>query len=454
MSKVSFVLVLQVTGSVLALSIPAKAESPASAPSAPAAEAKGPERAWLEAGVFGGALFLSKQHALFRGAHESFKSPVPEIGARLAVLPWAYFGAEFEGMAGPARTNGDRTAGVWALRGHALAQLPGERLTPFILVGGGALGAASNPTGRDSDPAIHFGAGLKLAVDDFLGLRLDVRDVLSQKYPADQGTQAHHPEVLLGASFNLDFSSHPAPPPPVADRDSDSVADADDACPDQAGPAPRGCPPPKDSDGDGFIDDKDACPSDRGVAPVGCPDLDPDHDCVPAPADECPTQPGLAPSGCPDPDPDRDGVKGANDQCPAEVETKNGFQDEDGCPDVLPEKVKKYSGVIPGIEFDLGKATVRPASLPTLDEAAGVLKEFAQLRVSISGHTDNVGDRQRNVDLSRQRADAVKAYLVSKGVAAERIETRGAGPDEPVADNKLQAGRQKNRRIEFKLLSP
>ena len=130
----------------------------------------------------------------------------------------------------------------------------------------------------------------------------------------------------------------------------------------------------------------------------------------------------------------------------------NGFEDEDGCPDTLPEKVKKYSGVVPGIEFDLGKATIRSASRPTLDEAASVLTEYSALRILITGHTDDVGDRKKNVDLSKDRADAVKTYFVGKGIDEKRIETRGAGPDEPIADNKQAAGRQKNRRIEFKLL--
>ena len=133
--------------------------------------------------------------------------------------------------------------------------------------------------------------------------------------------------------------------------------------------------------------------------------------------------------------------------------TKNGFQDGDGCPDEVPDKVKAFMGVIKGIEFDTGKATIRAASRPTLDEAAAVLKEYPKVRVLITGHTDNAGSRDLNMTLSADRAGAVKSYLVSKGVDAGRIETRGAGPDNPIADNKTAAGKQKNRRIEFKLLT-
>ena len=98
----------------------------------------------------------------------------------------------------------------------------------------------------------------------------------------------------------------------------------------------------------------------------------------------------------------------------------NGFEDSDGCLDTLPEKVKKYSGVVPGIEFDLAKATIRPTSRPTLDEAASVLSEYSVLRISITGHTDDIGDRKKNLDLSKDRADAVKTYLVGKGIDETR----------------------------------
>lgn len=449
----SSVALLVLAGTAPAFAQSASAELGASA-TPPASEAPEAHRAWLQAGVFAGLLFPSTNHSLYRHDHEAFNSPVPELGARFAVLPSPYVGIEAEGAAGPTHTaNTDKSAGIWALRGHLLLQLPVGHFTPFILGGAGALGAGSNATGSDVDPAVHLGVGAKFAFDDFVGARLDLRDVISAKYSKDDSDNVHNPEVLLGLTFNLDFYSKPKPPAPVADADQDGVEDAKDRCPDSAGPAPTGCPAPKDSDGDGFIDDKDACPNEKGIAPVGCPDRDPDHDCVEDPADKCPNEAGIQPDGCPDQDPDRDGVPLSRDKCPSEPETKNGFEDQDGCPDSLPEKVKKFSGVIPGIEFDLGKATIRPGSTAVLTEAAGVLKEFPAMRVAISGHTDNVGDAKHNVELSKSRADSVKTFLVSQGVAAERIDTRGAGPDEPIADNKTAPGRQKNRRIEFKLLS-
>jgi OOP family OmpA-OmpF porin len=152
-------------------------------------------------------------------------------------------------------------------------------------------------------------------------------------------------------------------------------------------------------------------------------------------------------------DKDADGIPDDSDKCPEQAETKNGFQDTDGCPDELPKEVAKFAGVIKGIEFDFGKATIRKGSNKLLDEAVKVLTEYHELNVLITGYTDDVGERQTNIDLSEARANSVKAYLVSKGIDATRIDTHGAGPDNPIADNKTEKGRQQNRRIEFKLIT-
>ena len=410
--------------------------------------------------MFGGLLFPSSSHALYQRSHEPFKSPVPELGARLAYFPFQFGGAELELAAGPAKTEGGSSGSFWGARAHLIGQLPLNGVTPFALLGLGRLGAGSNATGGDSDPSIHFGVGAKVPLDDFVGVRLDLRDNLTQKWEAgpgvenaaSQGSQVHHPEVLLGLTFTLD--PHSAAKPAV-DTDGDRVNDPDDKCPNEPGATADGCPPPAnlDADHDGVEDSRDACPNEAGPVPTGCPDKDQDHDCVPIPVDQCPNESATTPNGCPDPDPDHDGVVGAADRCPREPETKNGYQDDDGCPDTLPAKVAKFSGVVAGIEFDTGLATIRPISKATLNEAVAVLKEYPTLRVLISGHTDNVGERDKNLALSAARADSVKSYLVSQGINAARVETRGAGPDQPIADNKDAPGRQKNRRIEFKLLS-
>ena len=102
-----------------------------------------------------------------------------------------------------------------------------------------------------------------------------------------------------------------------------------------------------------------------------------------------------------------------------------------------------------GILFDTGKATIKPESAELLDEVAKLLKEDVSLQLLIEGHTDNVGQKATNLELSKRRAAAVQAALVSRGIAAERLMTQGFGDTKPVADNAAEEGRAKNRRVEL-----
>jgi len=111
--------------------------------------------------------------------------------------------------------------------------------------------------------------------------------------------------------------------------------------------------------------------------------------------------------------------------------------------------VERFTGALAGITFRDGTATLRGAATPVLDEAVAVLERYPDLRVRIVGHTDDRGDSERNLDLSRRRADAVRDYLVSKGVAPERLETEGRGDAAPLVPNTTRENRAKNRRIEF-----
>ena len=385
---------------------------------------------YIELGLFAGALFPSKDHNFEdsdtedgKKAHKEFKGFAPELSLRAGYYPVRFVGLELESAFAPSKDEDDKKANHSAFRGHVVGQAPLGGVTPFALLGFGYLGSSSDSMGKDHDPGLHFGAGVKVPVTKTLSVRFDLRDTMTQKDNGSDGEQTHHPEVLLGLSMKLGLAKKEAPPPPPKDTDGDGFNDPADKCPTVAGVAPDGCPPP-DSDKDGFID----------------------------PQDKCPTEPGVAPDGCPDKDPDKDGILDPNDKCPKEPETKNGFQDDDGCPDEIPAEVKKFTGVIEGIEFDTGKATIRPKSAATLDAAVKVLTDFPTIRLEISGHTDNVGKEDKNIKLSQDRADSVKKYFTDKGIDASRIQTRGAGPNEPIADNKTAAGKQKNRRTEFKLL--
>ena len=167
----------------------------------------------------------------------------------------------------------------------------------------------------------------------------------------------------------------------------------------------------------------------------GCPDLDNDKDGVPDKDDKCPNEAGPAENqGCPDKDTDGDGIIDRLDKCPDQPETKNGYQDEDGCPDEIPAKIKQFTGVIQGINFKVSSADLLPSSNATLNKAVAVLKEFPELKMEIQGHTDDQpfikGKDQKfedNTALSQARAESVKAYFVKNGIDESRLTAKGYG---------------------------
>ncbi|PLX11674.1 MAG: hypothetical protein C0594_03335 [Marinilabiliales bacterium] len=103
------------------------------------------------------------------------------------------------------------------------------------------------------------------------------------------------------------------------------------------------------------------------------------------------------------------------------------------------------------LEFDLNKSTIKESSKPSLNKLSDLLKKKTAYKLKISGHTDNTGDANSNYKLSIDRAMAVKNYLVSKGVDANIITSNGYGATKPIADNRTEEGRQKNRRVEFEI---
>ena len=114
--------------------------------------------------------------------------------------------------------------------------------------------------------------------------------------------------------------------------------------------------------------------------------------------------------------------------------------------------IEQLIGKLEGIQFMTGKATIKDVSFATLDKIVTAMKERKTLKIRIEGHTDNVGKEQKNTKLSQARSEAVSQYLVEKGIEASRLEFKGFGPTQPIADNKTDEGRAKNRRVEFVII--
>ncbi len=206
------------------------------------------------------------------------------------------------------------------------------------------------------------------------------------------------------------------------DNDNDAVLDVNDECPSQPGPVTnRGCPV-KDSDGDGLADDVDRCPMEFG------------------PKER---------QGCPLRDSDKDGVPDDQDQCP----DKPGPPDNLGCPYKLIQVTDKMIVLKEKIYFAFAKAVIQPRSFPLLDEIAQALRDHPTFVIRIEGHTDSVGSAASNLKLSQARANAVRDYLIRKGIEPARLKAVGYGEERPIDDNATEAGRAVNRRVEFHIES-
>jgi len=280
---------------------------------------------------------------------------------------------------------------------------------------------------------------------------------------------------------------------PDPDNDNDGILDKDDRCPNEPGPASnQGCPI-QDRDGDGIPDDVDKCPDipediDGFEDTDGCPeggDRDSDGDGIPDRLDKCPLEPedrdGFQDDdGCPDPDNDMDGVLDIVDSCPNEpgpasnhgcpVRDRDGdgiTDDIDQCPDVpgmaptgCPKKVLVVKTgtqieIKQQINFETNKAKIKGSlSLEILDQVGAVMKSNPELRIIIEGHTDNVGVAAKNLKLSDDRANSVRAALIERAVDPSRLEALGYGQSKPIASNKTKKGRAANRRVEFNIVQP
>ncbi len=248
----------------------------------------------------------------------------------------------------------------------------------------------------------------------------------------------------IGTYMTLTDFDAPAPP-----RKLRVVGDVDDYA--------------KDTDKDGYPDDIDQCPTikEDGQPPDptdGCPaGSDRDGDGIPDIDDACPDKPedkdGIQDEdGCPEVDADNDEIPDTEDKCPTEPGPRNKIAEKNGCPGLTKVTEEGTVELLRPIEFEFGKATIKPVSYEILDEVVTLMKARGEIRIGVYGHTDNVGADATNLELSKTRAASVVKYLVSKGIADRRLESEGFGESKPVTSNATPAGRAKNRRVDFKIL--
>ncbi|MDQ3036987.1 MAG: OmpA family protein [Myxococcota bacterium] len=371
------------------------------------------------------------------------------------------------------------------------------------------IGFAAPLYTEEGEPRTHLDAHLQLygdsafaafgerggtALEGTAGLRFFHASGLVLGLAAGPGLARGLGSPDLRAILNVGWVT-PTEPPAPGDRDHDGILDPDDACPDE--PEDRdewqdedGCPDP-DDDADGILDADDQCPREPETMNSwrdedGCPDEIPDTDgdglrddvdqCVEEPED----QDGWEDvDGCPDPDNDRDGIADGSDRCPLEAGpmANGGCPDRDrdqdtvvdridNCPDEpgTPEnhgcravqRVVMEEGRLQILEmvfFRTNGDQILARSHALLRNVAAVLQAHPEIeRVIVEGHTDARGRRDRNIALSQRRAESVVRFLVAEGVAAERLEARGFGPDRPqVPDARTPAEHARNRRVEFNI---
>jgi len=378
--------------------------------------------------------------------------------------------------------------GVLHVEGNLTLFLLGDHgFTPYLTGGAGTAYLHYEGSGSSLHQFAYAGGlGFRMALGENISLRVQGRDVRYRVPIAPANVQEYRdePEVFAGLSFGIGG--------PSRDRDHDGVSDDDDRCPgtpvgarvDAVGCAvdtdddgvydgldqcphstpgakvdARGCE--NDTDGDGVQDGADRCPdTPRGatVDAAGCPH-DSDADSVYDGIDQCPnTLLGCVvnANGCPT-DSDQDGVCDGLDQCPNS--SPDAKVDRSGCPIVVSDKETQLleTGMIrlQNINFEVGRSRILPESGPILDEVGNILARWPELKIEIGGHTDSQGSAAKNMQLSRERAGAVRAYLMNKFPELDpaQFSTAGYGATRPISSNTTALGRSKNRRVEFKVLN-
>ncbi|MBZ4420072.1 OmpA family protein [Myxococcus sp. RHSTA-1-4] len=320
---------------------------------------------------------------------------------------------------------------MFAMAGVGVGSAPGTPL--FRVMAGGAFGDAT-PRRGPGESSVNCEPGLPHTIEECPDMDEDHDGVRNSvdRCPSEPGDIARS-----GCT--------------AKDTDSDGLEDMLDACPFEPGlAANQGCPL-RDADKDETPDETDSCPNDAGPADNrGCPVRDADKDGIDNDKDACPNEAGpVERNGCPESDADKDGVPNRIDSCANEP----GDPKNQGCPGHVQPLVEIRPGrlvLLGKVFFEPSQARLLSRSHELLDWVARVIKEHPEMPLIVVGaHTDDRGFPDANRRMTQARAEAVRQYLISKGVPAERLQAQGYGQDRPIDTNATSIGRENNRRVEF-----
>lgn len=341
-----------------------------------------------------------------------------------------------------------------------------RRWNPYGLIGVGSV-RTETPGAYSTNLLASVGAGLLHPLDERgTAVRIDAR----YRHDGDDINRAGQngfADWVFNVGFVIPFGARTSvaaeASASASDSDGDGVRDDDDRCANTAaGTEVDGTGCMVDGDHDGVADKQDRCPNTpaaRRVDANGC-EADGDRDGVVNDLDRCPNTPAgmkVNANGC-EADADIDGVTDSKDACPG---SRPGDKvDENGClalsEDAFPEasdfSVTADTFVLRGVTFEYDASILTDDARVVLKGVAATLRERPELHVEIGGYSDNRGTVPYNTELSRQRAEAVREFLLQQGVAQANVTAKGYGPDKPIADNNTEEGRAKNRRVELRVL--
>lgn len=412
--------------------------------------------------VFGQTGFISGQGAL--NPTNEFSTKIDMYGGGViyalsmgdAVYPWI----------------GAGVSNLWFYpkdaNGNALPNYAAQSYTKYMLAYNGDAGVRIFVA---KNMSINFAGGVIVASKDYLddikaGLNNDLFYTLSagltyyigRESDSDGDGVPNTDDACQGTPWGVKVDEFGCP----VDTDKDGVPDHLDKCSDTPAGVKvdaDGCA--LDADGDGVPDHLDKCsntPAGVKVNANGCP-IDTDGDGVPDYLDKCSNTPAgvtVDANGCVV-DSDGDGVPDSLDKCP---NTSKGVEvDSHGCPLEKETIVILQPAVIESLvlsgdtNFEFNKSKLLPNAYTALDGLVITMKANPNFTWEIGGHTDGIGSDSYNKNLSRQRAQSVVDYLLSKGVERKNLHIVGYGKDNPIATNDTVEGRSMNRRVEIKVLS-